>query len=91
MLSLFLLQVLGPYLVEKVKEFISRRNWANPENNRSGASKTKKLKYILAKLFQYLVQIGKVAELINFLGFMSQQDGKAKLFNFRRNVVETIL
>ena len=46
-----------------------------------------KLKFALAKIFRVIMQLAKVAELVNFLGFMTQNErGK-----WRRNISETIL
>ena len=88
MLALFLLQVLVPYLVSKAQDFLARANWGNAENMRRGTSVMRKIKYIIAKLFQISIQAARFAELINFLGFMSQSEDNSV---YRRNISETFL
>ena len=48
-------------------------DWSNPEHIRRGSALSSKLKYLLARMFRVAVQIGKLCELLNFLGFMSQK------------------
>ena len=68
---LLILQVLVPYMALKVQDAMRNVDWANPQNARRGTSILNKLKYLVARLFRIVMQFSKVAELLNFLGFMT--------------------
>lgn len=90
MVALLAVQAFLPYAAAKVADYLQRANWSNPDSARKGAPIGKKLKYIIARLFYLAVQLSRLAELVNFLGFMSDAPLKAGT-SFKRNLSETFL
>ena len=86
MYALFLVQVFVPYLVAKASDFLRNMNWSDKRNIQRGSSILQKLKYIFSKVFTLICQLYKVAELKNFLSFMTTTGD-----TYRRSVVESLL
>jgi len=57
MMALMLLQILVPYLYEKVYEKIQTLDWSDSANRRRNAKFIQKLKYFIAFLFRFAGKI----------------------------------
>ena len=90
MVLLLAFQVVAPYLLQKLLRLIQQLNWSNPEHARRGSSLLQKLKFVIARVASLTSQLQKVAELANFLGFMSN-GVLSEIGPYRRNVSETAL
>ena len=89
-MALLTVQVFLPYLISKVANFLQHMNWNDIQHIQRGSSLIQKLKYIIAQIFRLGIQLSRVAELVNFLGFMSNtviKPGKP----YKRNLSETFL
>jgi hypothetical protein len=82
---LFLFQVVTPYIIEKLHEVVVMKDWSNPDNIKPNASLKQRVKHILGDLIRIVYKLGKIAELINFVGLMANAKG------FKRNLAETLL
>ena len=52
-MALLTVQVFLPYLVSKVANFLLRMNWSDIKHIKRGSSLVEKLKYIIARIFQF--------------------------------------
>ena len=60
-------------------------DWSNPNNIKPGATIKQRVKHILGGLIRLVYKLGKIAELINFVGLMANAP------KFKRNLAETLL
>ena len=102
MMSLIALQILIPYLFEKIYEKILKYEWYDSKNQRRDAKLIQKLKYMIAFLFRFAAKLQQVSSLVNFLGFMSggkiakstltgRTNAKDPYYRAMRNLSETLL
>ena len=89
MIALLLLDVVLPYLFEKLLDKVQRLDWGNPANRR-GANILKRIKYWIDFLLRFIGKLIQVLGLGNFLGFMAGV-GLSKRVRIMRNLSETAL
>lgn len=74
-----------PYLVSKLKDIVERNNWNNPRHafNKKNVPLEKRLKYLIARLLHYALNLFSVASFINLILFF--------LSHKRRSLAERVL